>query len=148
LAFHLSGEMKHCGAHLENLVLLDLLAWRDLTTPRPNVLYGWTADGRPIALRRQRCLCLSVDAAGAGGALVAGPVERFARHRAHEDSEEGWDRRYRLCFLLQMLDQMDELEDKRPQHAPTNAGLIRDGRRDLGERRQADPEIPELEADA
>jgi predicted AAA+ superfamily ATPase len=44
-ALHLSGEPEPRGAHLENLVLVDLLAWRDLTTPRPQVLYWRTADG-------------------------------------------------------------------------------------------------------
>lgn len=44
-ALHLSGESDPRGAHLENLVLLDLLAWRDLATPRPEVLYWRTADG-------------------------------------------------------------------------------------------------------
>ncbi len=45
LALHLAGETEPRGAHLENLVLLDLLAWRDLETPRPEVLYWRTADG-------------------------------------------------------------------------------------------------------
>mgnify|MGYP001627293627 CR=1 FL=1 len=45
LALHLSGEAEPRGAHLENLVLLDLIAWRDVTTPRPEVLYWRTADG-------------------------------------------------------------------------------------------------------
>jgi len=48
LALHLSGETEPRGAHLENLVLLDLLAWRDLETPRPEVLYWRTADGAEV----------------------------------------------------------------------------------------------------
>lgn len=44
-ALHLAGEAEPRGAHLENLVLLDLLAWRDLEAPRPEVLYWRTADG-------------------------------------------------------------------------------------------------------
>jgi len=48
LALHLSGEAQPRGAHLENLVLLDLIAWRDLTTPRPEVLYWRTADGAEV----------------------------------------------------------------------------------------------------
>lgn len=48
LALHLSAESEPRGAHLENLVLLDLLAWRDLETPRPEVLYWRTADGAEV----------------------------------------------------------------------------------------------------
>ncbi len=47
-ALHLSGESRPRGAHLENLVLLDLLAWRDLEVPRPEVLYWRTADGAEV----------------------------------------------------------------------------------------------------
>jgi hypothetical protein len=45
LALYLSGETEPRGAHLENLVLLDLLAWRELETPRPEILYWRTAGG-------------------------------------------------------------------------------------------------------
>ncbi|HXG50283.1 MAG TPA: ATP-binding protein [candidate division Zixibacteria bacterium] len=48
LALHLSGETEPRGAHLENLVLLDLFAWRELQTPRPEVLYWRTADGAEV----------------------------------------------------------------------------------------------------
>jgi predicted AAA+ superfamily ATPase len=44
-ALYLSGETEPRGAHLENLVLLDLLAWRELETPRPEILYWRTAGG-------------------------------------------------------------------------------------------------------
>jgi len=42
LALHLSGESEPTGAHLENLVLSDLLAWRDGQSPRPEILFGRT----------------------------------------------------------------------------------------------------------
>lgn len=45
LAFHLSGETEPRGPHLENLVLVDLLAWRDVQARRPEVLYWRTASG-------------------------------------------------------------------------------------------------------
>lgn len=45
LALHLEGDPEPRGAHLENLVLCDLLAWRDLQARRPEVLYWRTADG-------------------------------------------------------------------------------------------------------
>jgi predicted AAA+ superfamily ATPase len=43
LAMHLAGEQLPRGAHLENLVLSDLLAWRDGQIPRPEILYWRTA---------------------------------------------------------------------------------------------------------
>jgi len=45
LALFLSGETKPRGPHLENLVLMDLLAWRDVQARRPEVLYWRTASG-------------------------------------------------------------------------------------------------------
>lgn len=45
LAMFLAGESEPRGAHLENLVLTDLLAWRDLQARRPEVLYWRTATG-------------------------------------------------------------------------------------------------------
>jgi predicted AAA+ superfamily ATPase len=47
-ALYLSGEAEPRGAHLENLVLLDLLAWRELQTPRPEILYWRTASGAEV----------------------------------------------------------------------------------------------------
>lgn len=48
LALHVAGEHEPRGAHLENLVLLDLLAWRDLQARRPEVLYWRTAAGHEV----------------------------------------------------------------------------------------------------
>lgn len=45
LVLFLSGESEPRGAHLENMVLTDLLAWRDLQAHRPEVLYWRTATG-------------------------------------------------------------------------------------------------------
>ena len=45
---HLAGESESRGAHLENLVLLDLLAWRDSRARRPGVLYWHTASGHEV----------------------------------------------------------------------------------------------------
>jgi len=42
LALHLGGETEPRGAHLENLILGDLLAWRDSRIPRPEILYWRT----------------------------------------------------------------------------------------------------------
>ena len=43
LAFWLSGADTASGAHLENLILSDLLVWRDSQIPAPEVLFWRTA---------------------------------------------------------------------------------------------------------
>ena len=48
LALFLAGETEPRGAHLENLVLSDLLAWRDVQPRRPEVLYWRTASGLEV----------------------------------------------------------------------------------------------------
>ena len=45
LALFLSGENEPRGVHMENLVLTDLLAWRDLQARSPEILYWRTATG-------------------------------------------------------------------------------------------------------
>lgn len=47
LALYLTGG-EPSGAHLENLVLLDLLVWRHAQVPRPEVLYWRTASGLEV----------------------------------------------------------------------------------------------------
>lgn len=48
LALHLTREREPRGAHLENLVCNDLLAWRDALAPRANLAYWRTAGGREV----------------------------------------------------------------------------------------------------
>jgi predicted AAA+ superfamily ATPase len=48
LALHLAGIDEPAGCHLENLVLNDLLAWRDVRLDRPEVLYWRTATGEEV----------------------------------------------------------------------------------------------------
>jgi predicted AAA+ superfamily ATPase len=48
LALHLAGLGEPSGCHLENLVLSDLLAWRDARLDRPEVLYWRTATGEEV----------------------------------------------------------------------------------------------------
>ena len=48
LALFLAGEAEPRGAHLENLVLMDLIAWRDVQARRPEVLYWRTATGLEV----------------------------------------------------------------------------------------------------
>jgi hypothetical protein len=47
LALHLAAA-EPAGFHLENLVLTDLLAWRDARLDRPEVLYWRTATGEEV----------------------------------------------------------------------------------------------------
>ena len=48
LALHLAGVAEPGGPHLENLVLHDLLAWRDARLDRAEVLYWRTAVGEEV----------------------------------------------------------------------------------------------------
>lgn len=48
LSLHLSGERDLRGAHLENVVLGDLLAWRSVLLDVPEVLYWRTATGDEV----------------------------------------------------------------------------------------------------
>ncbi len=50
LALHIGGVEQPEGAHLENVVIGDLLAWRDAITsaPRPDICYWRTAAGEEI----------------------------------------------------------------------------------------------------
>jgi predicted AAA+ superfamily ATPase len=48
LALHLAGLAEPTGFHLENLVLHDLLCWRDARTERAEILYWRTAAGEEV----------------------------------------------------------------------------------------------------
>ncbi len=48
LALFLAGETEPRGVHLENLVLMDLVAWRDVQARRPDVLYWRTVTGLEV----------------------------------------------------------------------------------------------------
>ncbi|MGN2391020.1 ATP-binding protein [Pelomicrobium sp. G1] len=48
LALHLAGVDAPGGAHLENLVLGDLLAWRDARLERPELCYWRTTLGEEV----------------------------------------------------------------------------------------------------
>lgn len=67
LALHLAGETEPRGAHLENLILADLLAWRDTQVPRPEVLFWRTASGDEVDFvieRNGKLLPIEVKATG------------------------------------------------------------------------------------
>jgi predicted AAA+ superfamily ATPase len=48
LGLHLSGLDAPTGAHLENLILNDLLVWRDADPDRPEICYWRTASGEEV----------------------------------------------------------------------------------------------------
>ena len=48
LALFLAGETEPRGAHLENLVVTDLLAWRETHVPRPEILFWRTTAGEEV----------------------------------------------------------------------------------------------------
>jgi predicted AAA+ superfamily ATPase len=70
VALHLAGLKGPEGAHLENLVLTDLLAWRDATAERVDIHYWRTAVGDEVDFVIE-----------AGGQLVPIEVKATARPR-------------------------------------------------------------------
>ncbi len=76
LGMYLGGETEPRGAHLENLVLSDLLAWRDLQGLKPEIMYWRTATG------------LEVDFVVESGGRVL-PVEVKAAGRVHPADAKG-----------------------------------------------------------
>jgi predicted AAA+ superfamily ATPase len=70
VALHLAGGPEPGGAHLENVVLNDLLAWRDAQIERPEVGYWRTAAGEEVDLVVE-----------AGGRLLPIEIKAGARPR-------------------------------------------------------------------
>jgi predicted AAA+ superfamily ATPase len=65
LALHLAGDPEPCGAHLENLVVNDLLAWRDAQVRAPEILYWRTSKGAEVDFvveQGQKLLAIEVKA--------------------------------------------------------------------------------------
>jgi hypothetical protein len=72
------------GAFLENLVLLGLLAWRETASPRPEVHYWRTRQGREVDFvieSGRRLLPIEVKAAREVKVSDAAPVEAFLNER-------------------------------------------------------------------
>jgi uncharacterized protein len=79
LALSLAGG-EPSGAHLENYVLTDLLAWRDTEAPRPGISYWRTAGGAEVDFvieRRQRLLAIEVKATATPASGDAATLRRF-----------------------------------------------------------------------
>lgn len=70
VALHLADVAEPGGAHLENLVLTDLLAWRDARVETAEVCYWRTATGEEVDL-----------VIGAGGHLLPVEVKASVRPR-------------------------------------------------------------------
>jgi hypothetical protein len=70
VALHLAGAAEPTGAHLENLVLQDLVAWRDARLERAELGYWRTAIGEEVDLVVE-----------AGGRLLPIEVKATARPR-------------------------------------------------------------------
>jgi len=70
VALHLADVAEPGGAHLENLVLTDLLAWRDARVEAAEVCYWRTATGEEVDL-----------VIGAGGHLLPVEVKASVRPR-------------------------------------------------------------------
>jgi uncharacterized protein len=65
LALSLAGVSAPSGAHLENLVLTDLLVWRDGQVPAPEILYWRTTTDREVDFvveQNDRLLAIEVKA--------------------------------------------------------------------------------------
>lgn len=80
LAMHLAGETEPRGAHLENLVVTDLLAWRELEIPQPEILYWRTVKGAAVDVViewRGELLAVEVKAASSVGHRDAAHLKTF-----------------------------------------------------------------------
>lgn len=76
LALYLAGGIEPTGAHLENIVFTDLLAWREGESTRPNILHWRTAGGEEVDIVvewKRRLLAVEVKA-------ITHPSYKDARH--------------------------------------------------------------------
>lgn len=79
LAIHLAGG-EPSGAHFENLILGDLLVWRDLQVPRPEVLYWRTVTNQEVDLvleLREGLLAVEVKSSSRPGPRDAQHLRAF-----------------------------------------------------------------------
>jgi predicted AAA+ superfamily ATPase len=76
VALHLAGVAEPEGAHLENLVLHDLLAWRDARLDRAELGYWRTAAGEEVDLVIE-----------AGGRLLPVEIKASARPRLSDAAQ-------------------------------------------------------------
>jgi uncharacterized protein len=48
LAMHLASQVEPTGAHLENIVINDLLVWREMSSTKPDILWWRTSTGEEV----------------------------------------------------------------------------------------------------
>lgn len=104
LALRLAGGMEPTGAHLENLVLADLVAWRDASiVDRPELFFWRTTAGEEVDFVLER-----------RGELVAVEVKSTRRPRASDARHlsafrDEYGPAVRGCLLLHDGDQVERL---------------------------------------
>lgn len=87
LALALAGSTEPSGAHLENLVLTDLLVWRESQPGRPTVLYWRTDTGAEVDFVIEwngRLLAVEVKATGRPGYGDARHLRTFLQEYGSE----------------------------------------------------------------
>jgi predicted AAA+ superfamily ATPase len=104
LALRLAGLADPTGVHLENLVLSDLLAWRDASVvDRPGIFYWRTATGEEVDLVVER----GPDLLGIEVKATARPRAADAKHLRTFRDEYG--DAVRGCLVLHGGDQVEWL---------------------------------------
>ena len=104
LALHVAGGNEPSGVHLENLVLSDLLAWRDgCLLHRPEIFYWRTATGEEVDLVVER----GRDLLGIEVKATTRPRVTDTRHLLTFQEEYG--ERVRGCLLLHGGDKVEWL---------------------------------------
>src|SRR5436190_3613305 len=103
IALHLADTGTPDGAHLENLVLGDLLAWRDARTKRAEILYWRATTGEEVDFVVE-----------AGNALVAIEVKATAKPRLEDARHlrtfrEEYKGKARTALLLHTGDRIEWL---------------------------------------
>ncbi len=80
LALHIGEDGAPRGAHLENIVLTDLLAWRETDAARPGVMYWRTSGGEEVDFvveRKHQLLAIEVKASTNPGYADAKHLRTF-----------------------------------------------------------------------
>lgn len=107
LALRLSGVSRPEGAHFENMVLSDLLAWRDArVTDRPRLLYWRTTTGEEVDFVIERgsdLIAIEVKAASRPGYAAASHLRTFRDE--YGDAVRG-------CLLLHTGDHVEWLASR------------------------------------
>lgn len=103
LALHLAGEDEPSGSYLENLVLMDLLAWREGRHERADVTYWRTATGEEVDFVVET-----------GGRLVPIEIKTTTKPRQIDTKHlrsfrEEYGRKCRNALLLHCGDQVEWL---------------------------------------